>query len=442
MRARCRLILAIALAAPAFAGCFTTRTGPAATPPRVVEYAGTGQDPSLLGAMNRARMDAVRKAVVELIGAAAELANRATLAAQLYETRNPGFSIIDERYATTRKDMVGGDYLVEARVLVRIEAVAAALRSLGLMGTAGTAETTGTSAMAGTGPAAAVGTGPEGVTSRGAAGAGSAADGGPASATDEERFIRDRVERMSWVVYFVERKGVNPSAMRTAVGIANGYLAENAMKAVDLSRIEKLRKDQHETWKAETGESIGIVPWIARTLDADVYLEIDGTTAVTRSKNRWSAAASIVLTIYEAATARRLGSVPWTSPAGAWQQTEAAAVGTVLQASVEQAMPIAVGQAKAGFAAGLREGITYSLVLQRTTDATAVSAFRNRLKERVKGLKTVSQADEGTTFEVRLVGSIEDLADLVVSVAGKVPGLEGLRKVMLRGTSITFTTGM
>jgi hypothetical protein len=272
--------------------------------------------------------------------------------------------------------------------------------------------------------------------------AGMPADDATARAADEERFIRDHVERMSWMVYFTERKGVNTAVMRTAVGIANEYLAENAMKAVDLSIIEKLKQDQQKVRQAETGESIGIVPWIARMLDADVFLSIDGTTEVTRSQDRWSAAASIVLTVYEASTTRLLGAVPWTSPAGTWQQTEAAAVRNVLRASVYSAMPIAVGQAKAGFAAGLREGVTYTLELQRTSDATALTAFRNRLKQRVKSLRTVSQADDGTTFEVRLVGSIEDLADLVIAVAGKVPGLEGLRKVMLSGTSVTFTTGM
>jgi hypothetical protein len=203
-----------------------------------------------------------------------------------------------------------------------------------------------------------------------------------------------------------------------------------------------VKKDQQKAWEAETGESIGIVQWIAQKLAADVYLEIDGATTVTKSQNRYSATASIVLKIYEASTARLLGSVPWTSPASAWQQTEVAAVNNVLQVSVYKAMPIAAGQAEAKFAAELKNGIRYGLVLQRTVDAKAVTAFRNRLKERVKNLKTVSQTDEETTFEVWLVGSIEDLADLVVSVAGKVPGLEGLRQVMLRGKSVTFNTGM
>jgi hypothetical protein len=427
-----QILLAAGLAL-AIAGCATDGIGAAGTPamPPEKEYAGSGRDPSLLGAINEAKMDAVRKAVVELIGAAAEQANRETLSGNLYETRNPNAYVLNESFETTRKDRVGEDYLVEGRVLVRTEAVAATLESLGLMGNAKPAAAGGAAAAA-----AAAGSG-----GTGAAAATAAADE-PAPSADEERVIREYVERMSWMVYFSERAGVAPFAMQAAVGIANEYLASNGMEAVDLAQIEKLKKDRQKAWEAETGESIGIVQWIAQKLNADVYLEIDGTTVVTRSQNRYSATAAILLKIYEASTARLLGSVPWTSPAGAWQPTEVAAVNNVLQVSVYKAMPIAVGQAKSRFAAELRNGIKYGLVLQRTVDAKVVTAFRNRLKERVKNLRTVSQTDDETTFEVWMVGSIEDLADLVVSVAGRVPGLEGLRQVMLRGKSITFTTGM
>jgi len=434
---RMQQLLLAAVAALAVAGCATGPTGAAAAPtmPAEKEYPGTGRDPSLLGAMNRAKMDAVRKAVIDLIGAPDEQANSQALSENLYGTRNPNAYVVNESFETTRTDRIGEDYLVEGTVLVRMEAVAATLDSLGLTG----------KPAAGTGAAvaAAAGAGGASAAAGGAAGAGgTTTEAGPAPTADEERIIRDYVQHMSWMVYFTEREGMDPFAMKAAVGIANEYLASNGMEAVDLTQIEKLKKDQQKAWEAETGESIGIVQWIAQKLNADVYLEIDGTTAVTRSQNRYSATASIVLKIYEASTARLLGSVPWTSPASAWQQTEVAAVNNVLQVSVYKAMPIAVGQAEAKFAQELKNGIKYGLVLQRTSDAKVVTAFRTRLKERVKNLKTVNQTDEETTFEVWLVGSIEDLADLVTSVAGRVPGLEGLRQVMLRGKTVTFTTGM
>lgn len=410
-------ILLTAAAALAVAGCATAGTPvPAAMPPER-QYAGAGQDPSLIGAMNEAKMDAVRKAVIDLIGAPAEQANRETLTGKLYATRNPNAYVVPESFATTKKDKLGEDYLVEGRVLVRMEAVAATLDALGLRGTA-------KPASAGTGAA------------------GTAAAVEPAPTADEEKIILNLVERMTWMVYFSEHEGVDPFAMKTAVGIADQYLARNAMEAVDLAQVERLKKDQQKAWEAETGASIGIVQWIAQKLNADVYLEIDGAIEVRNVGTLSTASAAVVLKIYEASTARLLGSVSWNGAQSEFRQTRVAAVTNAMQLAMDKAMPLAVGQARARFAAELRNGVKYGLVLQRTADAKAVTAFRDRLKERVKNLKTVSQADAETTFEVWLVGSIEDLADLVVSVAGRVPGLEGLRQVMLRGKSITFNTGM
>ena len=418
-------ILLAASVALAVAGCATAGTSiPAAMPPER-QYAGAGQDPSLIGAMNEAKMDAVRKAVIDLIGASAEQANREALKTKLYTTRNPNAYVVPESFETTRKDRIGEDYLVEGRVLVRMEAVSATLDSLGVRGTA-------TPAAAGAAAAAATGA------------TGTAAAVEPAPTADEEQVIRNLVERMTWMVYFSDKAGMDPFAMKAAVGIANQYLATRGMEAVDLAQVERLKKDQQKAWEAETGQAIGIVQWIAQKLNADVYLEIDGAVEVrTMTKtNSYTASAAVVLKIYEASTARLLGSVSWNGAHSEFKQTEVAAVTNAMQLAMDKAMPLAVGQAKARFAAELRNGVKYGLVLQQTPDAKVVSAFRDRLKGRVKNLRIVSQADAETTFEVWLVGSIEDLADLVVSVAGRVPGLEGLRQVMLRGKSITFNTGM
>lgn len=416
-------ILLAASAALAVAGCATAGTPVSTAMPPERQYAGAGQDPSLIGAMNEAKMDAVRKAVIDLIGAPAEQANREVLTAKLYTTRNPNAYVVPESFESTKKDRIGEDYLVEGRVLVRMEAVSATLDALGLRGTA---------RPAGAGSAAAA-------AAPGATGTAAAVEAAPTA--DEQKIIRSLVERMTWMVYYSEQAGVDPFAMKVAVGIANEHLARKGMEAVDFTQIERLKKDQQKAWEAETGASIGIVQWIAQKLNADVYLEIDGAIEV-RKVQDYTASAAVVLKIYEASTARLLGSVPWNGAQSEFKQTQVAAVTNALQLAMDKAMPLAVGQANARFAAELRNGVKYSLVVQRTADAKVVTAFRDRLKERVKNLRVVSQADAETTFEVWLVGSVEDLADLVVSVAGRVPGLEGLRQVMLRGKSITFTTGM
>lgn len=434
--------LALALAA-----CATVdEGGPTAAPPSTDRvYPGAGRDPSLLGAMNEAKMDAVRLAVVDLVGAAVEQANHAALVAGLYATRDPNVYVVSEGFTATLKGSIGGEYLVEATVPVRREAVVAALEKLGLM-RSGKAVTTGTAAPA-AGPAAAgspsPGTAaPGGTTGGGATGGAPAkaeAAAPPLSAADEERIIRAYVERMTWLVYYAERTGLDRVAMQAAVGAADEYLAEQRMTAVDLARVERLKKDQQKAWQAETGGSVGIVPWIARKLEVDVYLEIDAETTVTRSKQGWSAAATIVARIHDAATGRLLAAVPWANPASAWLPSEAEAVASALQASVRTSMPIAVGLAKARFTAELRGGIRYGLTLQRPATAEAAAAFRERLAGRVRQLRVVSESATETTFEVRLVGTLDDLAGLVAAVAAKVPGLETLKKVQQTARTVTFS---
>ncbi|MBN2552239.1 MAG: hypothetical protein JXB06_05695, partial [Spirochaetales bacterium] len=74
-------------------------------------YEGAGQDESMLTAMNKAKMDAVRKAVIDLIGVANEQANREKLGEVLYDTSNPNAFVNNDTFETLRKDKVGEQYV-------------------------------------------------------------------------------------------------------------------------------------------------------------------------------------------------------------------------------------------------------------------------------------------------------------------------------------------
>src|SRR5512137_363053 len=97
------LLTALSLAALALASCASA--GDAAPPKGPTEkvYEGAGRDESLLSAMNKAKMDAVRKAVVEMLGAAEERANRQTLERTVYNTKNPNAFVVNETLKVLRK---------------------------------------------------------------------------------------------------------------------------------------------------------------------------------------------------------------------------------------------------------------------------------------------------------------------------------------------------
>ena len=230
--------------------------------------------------------------------------------------------------------------------------------------------------------------------------------------------------------------------MKTAVGIANEYLASNAMEAVDLAQIERLKKDQQKAWEAETGESIGIVQWIAQKLNADVYLEIDGAIAVRKVKDHYRQRGDRAQDLrgFHRAPAR-LGAV---EQPGQRRSSRPRSRRSPTRCSRPWTRPCRSRSARprprSPRSSRTASSTSWCCRRRRTQ---VVSAFRNRLRDAREG-RAIGQpvATRRRPSRCGSSGSVDDLVDLVVDVAGKVPGLEGLRQVLLRGKSVTFTTGM
>lgn len=395
-------------------------------------YQGAGKSGSLIEAINLAKMDAVKKAVTDLIGVANEQANRDVLNGVLYNTKNPNAYIVEDTYKTLRKDKIGDNYIIECEVAVNSEALKNTLKANGLLGgeiITKKEQTEGAAAASGSQTKA------EAAEVLKPVQEGSLSPG-------EQRIIRKYVQNMTYMVYFNDSSKEDLFYMKAAVGMANEYLASHSMEAVDLDQIEKLKKDRQKVYEEETGESISIIQWIAQKLNADVYIEIDGITNGERAGKNFYGQASITLKVFEASTGRLLGSVPWNSPRTFSTSSEQTARINAIQTSVYKAMPIAIQQAQAYMAKALRDGIKYELIVQNTADTRLMSRFRRKLKKRVKDVKTVSQSAQETRYQVYFIGSLEDLVDIIYDVAETVPGLENMEQVLLRGKTVTFDSGI
>jgi hypothetical protein len=426
------LFLAACASAPPASATAPVAKAPAMPAEKV--YEGAGQSPSMLNARSSAIMDAVRKGVIDLIGVGNERANQEKLTSVLYKTPNPNAYINKDSLETLRKDKVGENYLFEIRVAVNMRAVENTLKANGLLG-GETAVPAGQQAAAGAKP------GRE-------AGVVQAESAEPVSeepavepTPEEQRFIARYLNNLTYMVYFNDQATEDPFYMKAAVGIANEYLTSNAMEAIDLEQVEKLKKDQQRVYEEETGESISIIQWIAQKLNADVYIEIDGRTTGESSAGKYYGQANITVKSFEASTGRLLGSQPWNSPRTFSTASEQAARINALQTSVYKAMPIVLEQAKAYMAKALAGGVKYELIVQGSSDARAMSDFRRKLRRQVRDVVTVSQTAEEVKYSVFLLGSLEELADKVLDVAEGIPGLEDMYQVVLRGKSVTFNTG-
>lgn len=420
--------------------CVSTPAKAPATPVKTeqkadkpVEYEGSGKNSSMLTAMNQAKMDAVRKAVIDMIGVANEQANQGKLDEVLYSTKNPNAYILADTYETTRKEKVGDDYLFECRVAVNLKAVESTLKAHGLYGEAvsSTQET-----------AQAASDSKEKTESAASIIDEVSSPGDVELSADEKRFIARYVSNMTYMVYFNEETAEDPFSMKAAIGMANEYLLSNAMETIDLAQVEKLKKDQIMVYEEETGESISILQWIAQKLNADVYIEIDGITSGESSGSKYYGQANITLKAYEASTGRLLGSQPWNSPKTISTASEEAARINALQTSVYKAMPIVISQSKAFMAKALGNGIKYEVIIQNTSDSRLMSSFRRKLKRKVIDVETVNQSPEETKYYIYILGSIEDLVDEIYDVAETIPGLEGMDQLFLRGKSVTFDSGL
>jgi hypothetical protein len=426
-----RLVCVAAAAVLIFAGsCASGGSGAV----RIADiYRGYGENESMLGAINAAKMDAVRNSVIDLIGAANEAAHAAELETQLYGTSNPNAFVYKDTLNALRKDKRGDIFTYEIEIRVNLPAVRSVLDRIGAAGGA-TVVTERATEQSGRDAAE--------LTKTAAASVEPAPEDYAQPSARDAQFIRRYVDAMTYMVYFNESTVQDEFLAKAAVGMANEFLASNSIEAVDLGQIEELKTDRRLAYETETGSEIGVLQWIAQKLNADVYIEIDAVTRGEGGKNGFYGTANITLKLFEASTGRLLGSVPYNSPRAFSTSSEYDAVVNALQSSVYKAMPIAVSQAKAYMEKALTRGIRYDVVIQSTPDSRVMSRFRTKLMERVHDVETAYQSPEETKYIVYFLGRIDDLESVIYDAADTVPGLEGIRQVLLRGKEITFNSGM
>jgi hypothetical protein len=402
-------------------------------------YAGIGEDPSLGKAIAEAKMNAVKNAVIDMIGAAAEEANAEKLNEVLYNTSNPNAYVIPETMENTRKENVGTTddmmMLYEITIKVNKEAIRTTLDAAGITGSPDTASG-GRGGEKGGGDRDAVA---EKADTEDLA---LQEDDWEDATEEDKRFIRRYVDNLTYMVYFNEESGEDPFIMKSAVSMANSFLAENSMSAVDMAQVEALRKDQQLAYEEETGQQVSIIQWIAQKLNADVYIEIDAVTnGETKGDNHYGTA-NITLKMFETSTGELLGSLPYRSQRTFSRVSQQDAILNAIQSTIFKAMPVAVEQSREKLLEAFSKGIRYQVIIQNTPDSRVVSDFRRSLRKKVPDVETVSQSAEETVYNVYFYGRIDELEDLIYDISENVPGMESIYQVLTRGKSITFDSGI
>lgn len=399
------------------------------------EYLGIGRakGDTFLNARNEAIMNAVQKAVIDIIGKGKEEANRETLENTLYNTKDPNTFIHRDTLKSTRREMVADDdWLYECIVAVNMDVVKNTLKANGVLNGEGKEVA-----------AAEPGSKETKTENKPKASDEELAPGYDELTEDEKSFIARYVDQMTYMVLFDDRAEEELIYVKAAVGKANEYLASQVLDTIDADQIEKLKTDQQTVYEEETGESISLIQWIAQKLNADIYVEIFGrTNGISQGSTKHYGEASIEIKAFEASTAMLLGAASYNTLEKSFSQTsQESAKLNAMQGAVYKTMPRLIGLVKEAMKKTLIRGIRYDVTIQNPLGDRTMSRFWSRLEDEVKSTKSVSQSTDEVKYYVWYIGSVDDLKNIIYNVTESIVGLENLEMVMSRGKSITFNTG-
>lgn len=415
-------------------------------------YYGSGEGSTQSAAINSAKLNAVKKAVNDALGVASSMANREVLEDKVYGKVSVNALVYNDTLNIIDKSSDGGTYTVTAGIRINLPAVADVLRAADIYGgiilpQGGDVALADQPVPEGLGKAA-----EEKQTAESSGSSTAAADTGKEAVSsgtegkvnpEEARLIKDIIDNLTYMVYYDDKTGIDPFIAKTAVGMANKYLSQNGMEYVDLEQIERIKKDQAAAFEEETGRSISMIQWIAGKLNADIYVEVSVDTNSSTKGGKYYGSASVSLKNFDSSTGAGRGTAFYqTVPPALSMVSEADAVNNAVASATYNAIKKAVEQAEVYTEKELSRGIRYDLVIQNTSDSKLMRSFMKKLERKVKSVRRVSTSPEETKYEVRLIGRIEDLEDIVYDTAESIPGMDGISLVYQRGNSITFDSGL
>ncbi len=406
-------------------------------------YYGSSKGDSAIKAMNAAKLESVRKAADDILEKAASSAKREELDNLFDSVSDSNAFIFKNTLTTLDQGKEGNFYFYNLSVRINLEALANFLMANDIYG----GQIDGSSVVNirlpdETAPFYAADK-KEGTVEKEREPS-SAESSMPSDADSKEMaFIDEYLNRLTYMVYYNEEIEEDTFLTKTAVVSANKYLYQNGMEYIDLKQIETIKKDQDMVYEEETGESVSIIQWIARKLNADVYIEVSLSTSSSKKGDKYYGSAAVTLNCYEASTAEGRGSATYqTKPPAFSTVSEKDALNNAVAAAVFKAMPVALSTAKKETRKALLDGIKYKLVIINTEDSRVMRDFMKRMGRKVKSIKKLSYSPEKAEYAVYFIGTIEGFEDVVYDVTESMPELEGISLIMQQGNSLTFDSGL
>ena len=387
-------------------------------------YSGAGDGPSFLAAFDQAKANAVKLAIIDLIGDTEELQYRDKINHVFYSGAQPGIYLENDYVRILRREESARGSYCEVSIPVKIWKIRQTLESLGIYGKAARALPS---------------------------------EGQPIQASPEVHaakvksayqgnnveFISRYVDSLLYMVVPNQQAKAGNGFSKSAVSMANKYLLDNGYRAVDYAAVEALKADSATLFNQEPETSgLSEVQWIAQKLGADVYIEVDGLAQAGRESSGYFGKAEVNLKMYNPSTGELLGAVPYASPKTFDRASAEAAAQNAIKSTVFKAMKAAVEQSKKALIRDYEQGIRYEIIINNTADSKLMSRFRTKLKSGVETIRVVHQSAAQTKYVVQYFGTVEDMEEAIYTAAEATPGLDGIELIMIRGKTLMFRSGM
>lgn len=397
-------------------------------------YTASGDDESLLKAINKAKISAIQKAVVDLIGVYAEQQHEARLRETLYGTKNPNAFVVNEAMEVLNKYMLAGNYFCEIKIPVRMRVISDFLNAQGI--TAGnTAAKNENQNQLDTRKENFVPENkknPDDVLAQ---------EKKRAEEAGNAEYLAHYLNTMTYMVYGAENSSADPFLLKSAVEMANAYLIQQGNTVIDFAEVEKLKKESAQLYQESQASGISLIQWIAQRLNADVYLEVDAATEGGWEYDSYYGSAKITVKIFNPSTGEILGSVPYSSPKTFSRISAYDAESNALQSTVYKVLPIVSDQSKLMLARAYARGIRYEITLNGSKDTRLMTLFRKELAKEVNDIRTINLSSAQARYAVFAFCELDEILSIVYNIAEKLPGFENMELVVLRGKSLTFSMG-
>lgn len=254
------------------------------------------------------------------------------------------------------------------------------------------------------------------------------------------------LSRLTFLVYWNQDNQLDPRIAKMAVAQADRWLKERSsqegafLTVIDADQIEKNRADQASAYQSATGQSQGLIQYLAGKFNANVYIEIDFAVKTEIRDGRYYASTQGSLKMLDIATADVLGTIPFQNMSFSPSSEQDAATNVVL-ASVWAAMPRVYDQARQIASASARRGLRYEVTIQNSQDFKKIMALEKYLGAHLREVQELSFAPGETRLYVFSFQNKAAVRQSILDGAAQA-GMPDFDLVMARDNSFTFNTGL